>query len=76
MEQKYTNLSGHSGVQSYEIGADHIWVRFRHGGSYRYSKLQLSTDMFKMMTKLAIEGCGLNTFINKFAKKYYDQKRA
>jgi hypothetical protein len=35
--EKYKNIKGDSGVQSYEIGADFIIVQFINDGSYLYN---------------------------------------
>jgi len=35
--EKYANRGGDSGVSTYEIGRDYIWVGFSKGGIYEYT---------------------------------------
>ncbi len=64
--ESYKNLSGKSGVSSYEIGADHITVQFAHSQRiYVYSTRHISSTKIEQMKVLALSGSGLGTFINQ-----------
>lgn len=72
--QKYANLGGDSGVVQYEIGHDWIRVIFRDGGTYLYTYESTGEHNIEEMKKLAHEGMGLNSFINRFVRKNYQAK--
>ena len=70
----YGNFGSNSGVTAYEIRDDAIVVEFRHGGKYLYSYDKPGREEVEEMKRLAREGRGLATYINKnvrmrFAKK-------
>lgn len=70
----YKNKGGDSGVSDYGIGSDHIIVEFNDGSQYLYNYAVTGEDNVERMKILAVEGEGLNTFINanvteKFAGK-------
>lgn len=71
---KYLNVSGASGVTSYEIGDDFIDVTFKNGGSYRYTHQSAGPDNIHRMQTLARSGRGLSTFISTTVKNRYDRK--
>ena len=73
MEQ-YKNLSGQSGVSSYEIGNDSIKVRFKDGHVYLYNNASAGRTNIEHMKSLAIAGRGLNSFINTTVRKNYASK--
>ena len=73
MEQ-YKNLSGQSGVASYEIGSDSITVQFKDGKFYRYTNASAGSQNVEHMKSLASAGQGLNSFINTTVRKNYDSK--
>ena len=71
--QLYRNLSGQSGVHSYEIGADFIAVVFKGTfKEYRYSYAKASVHHVEQMKILAQRGKGLNTYITRHVRKLYD----
>lgn len=70
--KKYGNASGNSGVVAYEIGADWIKVKFRSDDSYTYSYSRAGIKNVEEMKKLAIQGEGLATYINKYVRDLYD----
>ncbi|MEZ0189898.1 hypothetical protein [Ralstonia solanacearum] len=74
--ETYQNLGDDSGVAFYEIGHDHIWVQFHDGTKYRYSNASAGAENISEMKRLAVEGQGLNSFINTNSdvRKGYDQK--
>lgn len=72
--ERYKNLGGDSGVAAYEIGYDSITVEFNDGGRYLYNNLSTGAQNIQHMKKLAIEGQGLNAFINRNVKQMYASK--
>lgn len=72
--EKYKNLKGDSGVQSYEIGSDFIIVHFKNDGSYVYNSEIPGSVHVEQMKKLATKGKGLSTYISTTIKKKYAEK--
>ena len=70
----YANLSGKSGVVSYETGPNLIRVTFKDGSTYTYTSLSAGTGTIARMQRLARNGSGLNRYINLFVKKGYSSK--
>jgi hypothetical protein len=71
--KKYQNKSGISGIVEYEIGDDHIKLRFatsRRIFTYSYSKA--GKEHVEMMKKLALSGIHLNTYVNQHVKELFD----
>lgn len=64
MMERYKNLNGDSGVVSYEIGIDFIWVVFSDGARYLYTYARTGARNVDHMKQLATNGRGLNSFIN------------
>ncbi len=73
MEQ-YKDLGNNSGVSAYEIGADSITVKFNDGFCYVYTNISAGSFNIEQMKKLAFNGQGLNTFINKNVKDKFIRK--
>ncbi|MBQ8436798.1 MAG: hypothetical protein IJX20_04020 [Alphaproteobacteria bacterium] len=69
--QKYMDINGDSGVYGYEIGTDYIKVQFKDGSIYTYTYLSAGRDKVETMKILAKSGNGLNSFINRYARKLY-----
>lgn len=66
----YANKGGDSGVESYMIGADYIVVKFKSKtlsgyDTYRYDLRRIGERNLEEMKRLAMEGEGLNEFINR-----------
>lgn len=72
--ERYENLGGNSGISGYEIGEDFIRVYFKDGGIYLYTYTSAGRYNIEHMKQLAIQGKGLNTFINTTVKKAYARK--
>lgn len=70
--EKYANRNGGSGISSYEIGSDYIRVRFSSGSIYTYSHNKAGQSHVENMKNLAINGSGLNSYINTNVKFKYD----
>lgn len=73
--QEYLNLSGKSGVAGYKIGVSSIIVGFKDNSQYEYTFPSAGTDNIERMKNLAIQGFGLNSFINKHVKYRYALKK-
>lgn len=70
----YKNLSGNSGVISYEIGDDYIIVQFREGATYLYNYESAGAETVEQMKQHAISGEGLNSFINTGVGEQYAER--
>jgi hypothetical protein len=73
--KRYANLSGNSGVTSYETGTDWIDVKFRNGDIYRYTHAKPGEWHVRMMKRLAVSGRGLSTYIARNVQSAYASKR-
>ncbi|MFD2825877.1 hypothetical protein ACFSYG_05295 [Leeuwenhoekiella polynyae] len=72
--KRYRNLGGDSNVSEFEIGADHIVVKFSGTiRTYRYSYSRAGQNHVEAMKKLAQNGRGLNSYINRYVKFKYDK---
>ena len=69
--QLYANLNGNSGVSRFETGEDYIIVEFTTGAVYTYTYLSAGKEHIETMKSLALSGRGLNSYINKYARKLY-----
>ena len=72
--ERYRNRGGDSGVVAYEIGPDSITVMFSDGSIYLYTYQSAGSANIEHMKRLAIDGEGLNNFINRCVKKSYARK--
>jgi len=71
--ERYRNSGRDSGVSSFEIGADYITVKFSGSfRSYRYSYRKAGQNHVETMKRLARNGSGLNSYINRYVKNLYD----
>lgn len=66
--ERYKNSGGDSGILSYENGTDFIKVKFTDGVTYLYTYDSAGSRHIEQMKTLAVEGSGLNTYINKYTK--------
>ena len=71
---KYLNKNGDSGILSYEIQADGIIVQFSDFSEYLYTSLSAGINNIAKMKELAIQGYGLNSFINRYVRTGYQSK--
>ena len=67
----YRNIGGDSGVAAYELGSEHIDIRFSDGSMYRYTNASAGASNIVTMKQLAASGDGLNSFINRRVRKSY-----
>lgn len=71
--QSYSNLGGNSGVRAFTIGVDYIEVQFQTGRIYKYSYRSAGREKVEEMKRLALQGCGLNSYIMRYAKMDYER---
>ena len=71
----YRNLDGNSNIQAFELGYGSITVRFNDGGLYTYTNASAGVTHIQQMQQLAIDGRGLNGYINRYTKFKYASKR-
>jgi hypothetical protein len=71
--ERYKNLSGDSGVHSYEFNNDQIVVRFNDRATYTYTNQSVGSTNLAKLKELATVGRGLNSYINKTpsVRKHY-----
>lgn len=72
--QRYSNLSGRSGVSAYKTGGDYIDIQFVDGSVYRYTYSSAGINEVEKMKTLAASGKGLTSFINKYVRENYAMK--
>ncbi len=72
----YGNRGGDSGVAAYEIGSDFIRVQFTTGATYLYTYASCGRANCETMKSLAVQGQGLNAFINTVVRKGYEKKES
>lgn len=75
----YKNLSGQSNVLKYEIDQDFIIIEFKTTNkdgcnTYKYSYKSAGKTNVEEMKKLAVDGIGLHSFINRYVKKSFESK--
>ena len=70
----YKNLSRRSNVIGYEIHTDSIIVVFADYSKYEYKYGYAGISNVETMKNLALAGCGLNSYINKYCKYLYSNK--
>ena len=72
--ETYQNVNGNSGIAGYKIGDTGIEVEFADTESvYRYSYESAGRENVEEMKRLAAQGHGLNSFINRRVKYLYEK---
>lgn len=74
--ERYRNLGGNSNVSAFDISSDSITVRFGDGPTYLYNYGSTGSVKIEHMKGLALNGVGLNSFINRHVGKQYARKLA
>jgi len=72
--QHYKNLGGDSGVRAFELAAGQITVEFTTGAQYLYTVASSGASAIEEMSRLALAGHGLNSYISRFVKKNFERK--
>ncbi|MHA3787619.1 hypothetical protein ACX0HA_05350 [Flavobacterium hauense] len=72
--KKYYDITGTSGVTSYEIDEESIMVEFNHEVVYRYTYASAGKRTIEKMKRLAAEGKGLSTYISRSVREKYESK--
>lgn len=70
----YANLNGKSGITNCAITDQYIDVKFASGDAYRYTKDSVGSENLAIMKSLAMNGKGLNGFINKNVRCLYAER--
>lgn len=70
----YKNLGGNSNVKSFEIVVGGIAVTFNDNDTYLYTNEVTGRNNVETMARLAVQGAGLNSFINTNVRKMYARK--
>lgn len=70
----YKDLGGDSGIVAYETAQSEITVKFSDGYHYLYSTESTSLSNIQEMKRLADQGVGLNSFIQRVVKKEFVRK--
>lgn len=68
----YSNLGGNSSVRAYEILPTAIRVQFKDGRWYSYSYAKAGRMHVENMKRLAGDGIGLCSYIQRQVKYLYD----
>ncbi|MCK9686556.1 hypothetical protein LPC04_12640 [Comamonadaceae bacterium BS-T2-15] len=71
---RYGNLSGDSGVVSYETTRDSITLTFVNGDRYVYTHARPGRAAVDRMKALAKAGRGLSTFVSQQVRENYERK--
>jgi len=70
----YKNINGNSAIETYEILADGIKIKFDSGCIYTFTNFSAGNRNIENMKILASRGDGLNNYINKNVKHRYSHK--
>lgn len=68
------NSNGNSGVRGYLTANEYIIVEFNDGSSYKYSYASAGITDIEEMKRLVIQGSGLNSFIMRNIRTFYEAK--
>lgn len=71
---RYANKGGNSNVYAYKIDLTQITVSFYGGLTYVYTYTSTGLKNTETMKQLAIQGRGLNGFINRYVGKNFAYK--
>ena len=76
MKQRYQNLSGGSGITSYEVVDDSTLVLEFAGGQFRYvyDAWVPGAEQVRVMIRLARQGRGLATYLNQHVRERYARR--
>lgn len=72
--EMYKDAGGNSGIRAYELGYDSVLVQFSDSSTYEYTSDSAGHNNLALMRNLAIQGSGLNSFINRNVKFKYSRK--
>ncbi len=72
--ERYADNNNNSGVAGYDLGPDYIRVQFKDGAIYLYTDASAGRQNISQMKSLAMQGDGLNAYINRHVSKLYARK--
>ena len=64
----YMNFSADAGIDAYEFGQDWIWVQFKDGAVYEYTRSSAGQQIIDSLKNRALLGKGLEAFIKDHAR--------
>lgn len=67
--RKYAHPAGDTGVTGFEFGPDSITLWFADGALERYTEQDLGRARIARMKRLAVEGSGLEAFIDRHIRR-------
>lgn len=70
----YMNRGGNSNITEYELYDGGIRVSFQDRSCYLYTISSAGVSNIQEMHRLAVDGRGLNSFINRYVSKKYESK--
>ena len=70
----YQNKSGGAGIKGYENLQDGIRIQYNDGSTYLYNYKVNGQKQIEEMKKLADQGIGLTTYLQKYIKDEYAEK--
>lgn len=70
----YDNKNQNSGIDAYELGDDFIRIRFTSGAVYEYTNDSAGPAEIEHMKYLAVQGKGLNSYLNRAVHERYSRK--
>ena len=74
--ERYLNKDGSSGVEEFEISTDAIELIFEDRKFlYTYNQIRPGKSYVEEMKKKAVDGEGLNTYVNQYIRKNFYSKR-
>jgi hypothetical protein len=71
---RYANLSGNSGVVSYDLRVNSIVIQFQDGWKYEYTNESAGELVVARLKRLAVAGKGLSSFVARVARDKYANK--
>lgn len=71
---KYLNKNNDSLIDSYNYTRSSITIRLKNGLFYLFTTNKLNQEIINEMKLLAVRGCGLSAYINRYCKNAYDSK--
>ncbi len=72
--QRYQSSNTNTGITAYQVVSGGITVQFKDGSVYLYTSRSAGRKHIDQMKKLAAQGEGLTTYINRFVRENYAAK--
>ena len=72
--ERYRNLNGDSGIDSFEVGTDFIVVKFKTGATYIYNYEKPGRQKTEEIKRRALAGRGVSTYISQEVREDFARK--